>query len=148
MTRPLALLFALLAGALVGMQAPVNSRLSRSVGSLQAATFSFLVGSAALVLISAAFAKGGIGQLRFVGRAPAWALIGGFFGAVYVTVALGTVRVLGASALTAAVIAGQLAISLAIDRLGLFGLPRQPIRPLQLVGLVLLAAGVALVVRR
>ena len=52
--------------------------------------------------------KGGLGGLGHVGRAPWWALVGGLLGAVYVTVALVAVRTLGASGLTAVVIAGQL----------------------------------------
>ena len=51
MSKGLAVLLGALAGGLVGMQAPINSRLGKSVGSVEAATFSFLVGTAALVLI-------------------------------------------------------------------------------------------------
>ena len=136
------------AGCLVGMQAPVNSRLGRSVGNLQAATFSFLVGTAALVLIASLLGDGGLSNLRHVGRAPWWALVGGLLGAIYVAVALVTVRTLGASGLTAAVIAGQLGVSVAIDRLGLLGVAKQQIGAPRIVGLVLLVAGVVLVVRR
>jgi transporter family-2 protein len=135
------------AGCLVGMQAPINSRLGRVVGSVQAATFSFLVGTVALVLI-ASFVNGGLGALGNVGRAPWWALIGGLLGAVYVTIALVAVRTLGASGLTAVVITGQLVISVVIDRLGLFGVAKQHIGTGRVLGLVLLVAGVALVVRR
>lgn len=147
MTRGLAVALAVGAGALVGMQAPVNSRLGRAVGSVQAASLSFLVGTIALLLI-AALAHGGLGTYSKVSGAPWWALIGGLLGAVYVTVAILTVRTLGASSLTAAVITGQLVISVVIDRFGLLGIERQPIGAQRIVGLVLLVAGVALVVRR
>ena len=66
---------------------PINSRLGKSVGSIEAATFSFLVGTAALVLILLV-TRGGIGGLVHVDRAPWWALVGGLLGAVYVSVAL------------------------------------------------------------
>ncbi len=79
---------------------------------------------------------------------PWWALVGGLLGAVYVTVALIAVRTLGASGLTAVVIAGQLAISVVIDRFGLLGIARQHIGVSRIVGLVLLVAGVVLVVRK
>jgi uncharacterized membrane protein YdcZ (DUF606 family) len=46
------------------------------------------------------------------------------------------------------VIAGQLTISVVIDRLGLLGVAKQHIGASRIVGLVLLAAGVVLVVRR
>ncbi len=147
MSRGLAVLLGIGAGCLVGMQAPINSRLGRSVGTVQAATFSFLVGTVALVLV-ASFVQGGLGGLGNVGKAPRWALVGGLLGAVYVTVALVAVRTLGASSLTAVVIAGQLGMSVAIDRFGLLGIARQPIGATRVLGLVLLAAGVLLVVRR
>jgi uncharacterized membrane protein YdcZ (DUF606 family) len=54
------------------MQAPVNSRLGKSVGSLQAATLSFLVGTVALLLI-AAFVRGGLGSFGQVRNVPWWA---------------------------------------------------------------------------
>jgi transporter family-2 protein len=146
-SRALAVLLAAGAGVLVGTQAPVNSRLGRSVGSLQAASFSFLVGAIVLVAV-AAFANGGLGNLAHATKAPWWALIGGLLGAVYVTVALITVRTLGASGLTAAVIAGQLAIAVIIDRFGLLGVARQPVGIQRVLGLVLLVVGVALVVRK
>ncbi|HVA19833.1 MAG TPA: DMT family transporter, partial [Solirubrobacteraceae bacterium] len=88
------------------------------------------------------------GSFGQVGKAPWWALVGGLLGAVYVTVAILTVRTLGVSGLTAIVIAGQLAAAVAIDRFGLLGIARQPISTGRIVGLVLLVAGVALVVRR
>jgi transporter family-2 protein len=147
MSRGVAVLVGIAAGCLVGMQAPINSRLGKTVGSLQAATFSFLIGTAVLLLITA-FVRGGLGNLSEVRQVPWWALVGGLLGAVYVSVALIAVRPLGASGLTAVVIAGQLAISVAIDRFGLFGLAKQHIDSSRIVGLVLLMAGVVLVVRR
>ncbi len=147
MSRTIAVLLGVGAGCVVGMQAPINSRLGRSVGSVQAATFSFLIGTA-LLLVIAAFVRGGLGDLGHIGRAPWWALVGGLLGALYVTVALVAVRTLGASGLTAVTIAGQLAISVAIDRFGLLGVARQPIGATRVVGLVLLVAGVLLVVRK
>ena len=107
------------------MQAPINSRLGKSVGSARRRPFSFLVGTAALVLILLV-ARGGIGGLGQIGRVPWWALVGGLLGAVYVSVALVAVRTLGASGLTAVVIGGQLVISVVIDRFGLLGVARRP----------------------
>jgi transporter family-2 protein len=147
MSRGLAVLLAAIAGVLVGMQAPVNARLGRELGSVQAATFSFVIGTVALVLIASLF-YGGLGSFANVGRAPSWALVGGLLGAVYVTVAILTVRTLGVSGLTATVISGQLAAAIVIDRFGLLGVAKQPIDTGRIVGFVLLVAGVILVVRR
>ncbi|MGH2911693.1 MAG: DMT family transporter, partial [Solirubrobacteraceae bacterium] len=68
--------------------------------------------------------------------------------AVYVTVAILTVRTLGVSGLTAIVISGQLVAAVVIDRLGLLGIAKQPIDLSRIVGLVLLVVGALLVVRR
>src|SRR5436309_2263871 len=145
MSRFAAVLLAAGAGGLVGLQAPINSRLGKSVGSFEAATFSFVVGTTALIVILL-IARGGIGGFGQIGHAPWWALIGGLLGAVYVSVALVAVRTLGASGLTAVVITGQLAISVVIDRFGLLGIAKQHIGASRIVGLALLIAGFLLVV--
>ena len=147
MSRGLAILLAVAAGCFVGLQAPVNARLGKEVGSLQAATVSFTVGALALVLV-ASLSSGGLSGIGSIGRAPWWALIGGLLGAFYVTVALLTVRTLGLSSLTAIVVTGQLTIAVAVDRFGLLGIAKQQIGASRIVGLVLLVAGVVLVVRK
>lgn len=147
MTRSLAVALAAIAGVLVGLQAPINARLGRTIGSVQAATFSFVAGTVALALV-ASLLYGGLGSFGHVTKAPWWALLGGLLGAVYVTVAILTVQTLGVSGLTATVIAGQLTAAVVIDRFGLLGISKQPIAATRIVGLVLLVVGVALVVRR
>ena len=147
MSRALAVAIGVGAGCLVGMQAPINSRLGKTIGGVQAASFSFLVGTLALVSLSFVL-RGGLSSLGHFGRVPWWALIGGLLGAVYVFVALEAVRTLGASGLTAVVITGQLAISVAIDRFGLLGVAKQHVGAQRIFGLVLLIAGVLLVVRK
>ena len=111
MSRGLAVLLAVLAGCFVGLQAPINARLGRQVGSLQAATVSFVVGTLVLLLV-ASLSSGGLGGITNAGRAPWWALVGGILGAVYVTVALVTVRTLGVSGLTAIVVTARIVRSL------------------------------------
>lgn len=147
MTRTLAVALAAMAGVLVGLQAPVNSRLGKSIGAVQAATFSFVVGTVGLVLVATIF-YGGLGSFGQAVKAPAWAWIGGLLGAVYVTVAILTVSTLGVSGLTALVICGQLAAAVVIDRFGLLGIAKQPIGVTRIAGLVLLVVGALLVVRR
>ena len=59
-----------------------------------------------------------------------------------------TVRSLGAGGVTAATIAGQLTIAVVVDHFGWLGVERQAINLARVCGILLLAAGVALVVRR
>jgi len=146
-SRGLAILLAAVAGCFVGLQAPINARLGRQVGSLQAATVSFLVGTLVLLLVASVSSRG-LGTITSAVRAPWWALVGGILGAVYVTVALLTVRTLGVSGLTAIVVSGQLAIAVLVDRFGLLGIAKQHIGASRVAGLVFLLVGVVLVVRR
>ena len=129
------------------MQAPINSRLGKTVGGVQAATFSFLIGTAALVAISFIL-RGGLSSLGGIGKVPWWALVGGLLGAVYVFVALEAVRTLGASGLTAVVITGQLTIVGRDRPLRAARRGEDPVSFQRVLGIALLVAGVALVVRK
>jgi transporter family-2 protein len=64
-----------------------------------------------------------------------------------VTTTLIAVRELGAGGVTAAVIAGQLALSVVLDRLGVLGLDERAITWEKLLGIALLALGTLLIVR-
>jgi bacterial/archaeal transporter family-2 protein len=134
-----------LAGSLVAMQAPVNSMLGKSVGTLGAVTINFLVGTALLLFITFVLAGGLDTGSESV---PWYAWVGGgLAGAAYVTTALLAVRSLGAGGVTAATITGQLAASLVLDRLGVLGLEERPLSVGRALGVVLLAVGTLLVVR-
>ena len=61
--------------------------------------------------------------------------------------ALIAVTAIGAGGVAAATVTGQLTASVAIDRLGLFGLDQVALSPERLVGVVLLLAGTVLIVR-
>jgi transporter family-2 protein len=134
------------AGGLIAMQAPINSTLGRSVGSLPAATVSFAIGLIALVAITLIFA-GGFGEVGEARHLSWYYLMGGVLGAVYVTTALIAVRTLGAGGVTAATIAGQLTLSVVLDRFGVLGLDKQELSVPRMVGVALLAAGTFLIVR-
>lgn len=146
----LAIAATVMAGGFIALQAPINATLGRSIASpLAAASISFAVGTTALVaitlLLSGSFGGfGGVGGARGLG----WVyFIGGLLGAVYVTTALITVSVLGAGAVTAATVTGQLTTSIVIDRLGVLGLEARPISWQRVVGVALLVAGTFLVAR-
>jgi bacterial/archaeal transporter family-2 protein len=144
--KAIAVLATAAAGGLVAMQAPINSGLGKTIGSLPAASFSFAIGLVALVGITLVSGEG-FGRLGEVGGLSWYYLIGGLLGAVYVTTVLISVRTLGAGGVTAATIAGQLTLSVVLDQLGVLGLAQREITPARVVGVALLAAGVVLVVR-
>ncbi len=145
MDRGLAVLLTALAGGLIALQAPINAGLGKATGSLPAALISFLVGTVALTAIVVLSGKaGGLGSTFDVSW---YYLLGGLLGAVYVANALIAVTAIGAGGVAAATITGQLVASVAIDRLGLFGLDQVSLSPERIVGVGLLLAGTVLVVR-
>jgi bacterial/archaeal transporter family-2 protein len=145
MDRGLAVLLTAAAGGLIALQAPINSGLGKATGGLPAALVSFAVGTAALAAIVVLSGKaGGLGSAFEVNW---YYLAGGLLGAVYVTNALIAVSAIGAGGVAAATVAGQLTASVAIDRLGLFGLDQVPLSPERLLGVALLMAGTFLVIR-
>ena len=145
MDRSVAIIATAVAGGLIALQAPINGTLGRTTGSLAAALISFVVGTLALAIIVALAGQGsGIGGITDV--APVY-LTGGLLGAVYVTCALITVGTVGAGGVAAATITGQLIASVALDRLGAFGLEQAPLTVERLIGVALLLAGTYLVVR-
>ena len=146
MDKWLPLLATVVAGALVGLQAPINSTLGKTVGTFAAASVSFAIGLTLLITITLV-AGGGFGQVGEAGDLRWYYLTGGILGAAYVTTVLLTVRELGAGGVTAATIAGQLAMSVLVDRAGLLGLPERGLTAQRVTGLVLLAAGTFLIVR-
>ena len=145
MDRGLAVVLTAVAGGLIALQAPINSELGKATGGLQAALVSFVVGTialAAIVLLSGR--AGGLGSTFDVSW---YYLVGGLLGAIYVTNALLAVAAIGAGGVAALTVAGQLTASVAIDRLGLFGLDQVALTPARLLGVALLLAGTVLVVR-
>ena len=136
-------LFALAAGAMLPIQFGINAQLASWVGgSLRAALVSFVVGALGLFVAVLLAARGWPDR---AGDGPWWVWIGGLLGAFYVLGSIVTAPKLGAATLVALILAGQAVASLLVDHFGWVGFEEQPITPLRVVGVLLLAGGVALV---
>ena len=138
-------LFAIAAGAMLPIQFGINAQLASWVGSPVRATFvSFALGAAVLLIAMLIFARDWPGTER-LSAAPWWVWVGGLFGAFYVLGSVVTAPKLGAAALFAFILAGQAVASLAVDHFGWVGFDENPITPGRLLGMALVAAGVAAV---
>jgi len=145
MDRGLAVSLTVAVGGLIALQAPINAGLGRNTGSVAAAFVSFAIGTMLLaVLVSIAGQWGG---MRSIPDVEWYYLLGGALGGAYVYTVLVTVSTIGAGAVAAATVTGQLTASVIIDRLGILGLEQQPLSPERLIGVGLLLAGTYLVVR-
>ena len=132
-------------GSLIALQAPINSGLGKVTGTMPAAAISFMVGT--LLLLGIVLVSGEAAGMGKAADVRWYYLLGGILGAAYVTTVLLTVRTLGAGGVTAATVAGQLTMSVIIDRLGFLGLDETPITLGRVIGVVLLFAGTLLVIR-
>jgi bacterial/archaeal transporter family-2 protein len=147
MSKEVAVLVTVAAGGVVAAQAPANNVISQRLGDFGAVTVNFVAGTLLALLLAFVFA-GGIHVDDSV-ETPAWYIwiLGGLGGCLIVLVTLLTVRELGAGGVTVAVIAGQLSLSVVLDRLGVLGLDERAITWQKLLGIALLAAGTFLIVR-
>ncbi len=146
MDRTVALFVAAAIGGVLAAQAPLNSALGRTVGGVQASVVALGISFAALLVL--ALLAGGFSGIGRLGEAPLHVAVGGgLIGALYVGSIVWTVRALGAGGLTAATIAGQLALAVVIDHFGWLGVARSPITASKLLGIALLALGTWFVVR-
>jgi transporter family-2 protein len=143
----LASLFILVAGVAAAIQVAVQSRLGERIGTLEAATFQTIV-AVSLFLVTTLALRGGLGGVAQGFKTPPWMWLGGLMGFIIVsgiTYAPGKIGNLG---LAGILIAAQLGAAAIIDAFGLFGFEKVGLPWQRATGLVLLAAGAALVLRR
>lgn len=142
----LAVLLILIGGALLSVQAPINTTLGRAVGSpVNAAFVSFVVGAVAL---------GGLAlmlrvtpNLSAARTLPWWAWVGGLCGAFFVASAAHAAPRLGVATMLTLAVAGQLLTAILIDHFGILGVTARAMSLGRLAGVLLVIVG-ALLVRR
>lgn len=132
-------------GALLPIQAGVNSRLGKiSGGPVTAAFISFLVGTvllAAYILIS----KKQTLHWSSLQTASVWLFTGGVIGAFYVSASTSIIPTLGTALTFSLIISGQLIAAMIIDHFGWLGMEVKEINIGKLTGAALLIAGVILI---
>ena len=143
--RPMMMFVALLAGALMPVQAGVNARLREFLGEpLSASLVSFAVGTLALVAFILA-TRTPWPTLAAAAAAPWWTWLGGVLGAFFVAVTVILAYKLGAAGLMAWIIAGQLFGSVLLDHTGAIGFAVREASWQRLLGVALLVCGAVLI---
>ena len=123
-------------------------RFGERIGSYEALAanlgFSTLVATAVLVAL-----RGGVGDLGDAFRSPWWYWLGGGGMGVLVVFSITVCAPrIGVAATIGILIAGQLAMGVAIDRFGLFGVEQVELSWPLILGVLLLAVGAALALYR
>jgi transporter family-2 protein len=142
-------LLALIAGALIPVQAAANAALSRSLGgNVPVAALTLFA-----VALAAAIAAMAIGGARFpdparFGTAPWWGFTGGLIVAFYVFSITYLAPRLGVGTAIVLIVTGQVLAALTIDHFGLLRSLVFPATPTRLAGAALMIVGVFLALKR
>jgi transporter family-2 protein len=139
-------LMAVLSGCLSASITGAYAQLSSIVGNpVQATTVAFFVATVALLLFCTC-----LGKTQLVGKAfnreyPWWMWAGGLCGAIIVFGNAWLVPKVGVGVFSMALLVGQLGLSMLMEHRGWLGAPRKRVSWLQIVGILLMLAGVALI---
>ena len=143
----LPIIIAMIAGVSIVTQQALNNNLRFALDSTVWPGFiSYFVGLMSMVAFAIVMREP-IPSWGMTSRIPWWAWSGGFFGAVFIAIAIFLVPKLGAATFIALFVAGQLLASLAFDHYGVLGLDVRPIDATKLIGAALLVAGAVLIRR-
>jgi bacterial/archaeal transporter family-2 protein len=141
-----AIVFSLAAGIAGAAQASISGALGRRVGTIGAAGFLSVLAVVLVVVLAVSLGRGG--SVVAAIHEPLWLWLGGLFGAVIVLAIAYAPPRIGTFATVALLIAGQLVAGALIDAFGWLGSPRIPVTITRVAGLVMVAAGAALTLKR
>jgi transporter family-2 protein len=140
--------FVLFAASLLPVQAALNGAMNRALGRPALVVMISLTGSA-IFMVVAGLASGRLGLVpaERLAHVPWWAWFAGVCGAIYLFSQPLVAPVLGAGLYMSLAVTAQLVAAVLLDQFGALGLPYHAASPLRLMGVALMAAGVALIAR-
>ncbi len=145
MSHYLFIALALIIGACISLQPPINSFVAATVGNPLLAALVSLTTSAIVVLTLWLIIGKASGEVSQITSLPWWAFIGGVIGVVFVAGSIYVAPKTGIALFFVCAVAGQLFGASVMDQLGAFGLPVKPMNGIKLTGLLLVLAGAILV---
>lgn len=139
-------LMGVVAGACIAAQAPINASLGRALEvPVAAAAVSFLAGGVVLWALAFLFSHLGGTPINFGAPAPWTFVAGGLLGAFYVFSNITLTPVMGAAAVMALSVTGQLVGGLFLDKIGFMGMAVREISMGRLAGAALLVVGAVMI---
>lgn len=139
-------LMGVIAGACIAAQAPINASLGRALEvPVAAAAVSFLAGGVVLWALAFLFSYLGGTPINFGAPAPWTFVAGGLLGAFYVFSNITLTPIMGAAAVMALSVTGQLVGGLFLDKIGFMGMAVREISMGRIAGAVLLVTGAVMI---
>ena len=143
----LVVLLAIVAGIAGSVQVAVMSKLGDRVGVFGALAWATTL-TALLAVALMLVARQGFGEFAAAARQPAWLWSGALMSLVIVLAITVAGTRIGVIATISILLAGQFAAGAAIDRWGLLGADRIAVGWVRIIGIVLLAIGAGLTLKR
>lgn len=138
--------FTLIVGALMPVQAILNTRLGRQIGGpLMGSLISFCVGLICLLGLNLISNYSAVVQLKPATTSPWYIWLGGVLGAIFVGYITWVNQKQGVALTFALVVSGQIFVSLLIDHYGLLGSAIRTITLEKIAGAILIIAGLILI---
>ncbi len=141
MSRLPYILAAIAIGGSIAIQPGLNGELARRVGSPFAAIFLSIALSLVLAAIALVIVRPPM-SLSAISSVPPYVWLNGFIGFGFVVGTLWLAPVLGGAVLFAAIVAGQMIVSVIADHYGLGGYRTADIDAWRITGIVLVVGGV------
>lgn len=139
-------LMGVVAGACIATQAPINAQLGKGLGlPIAAAGVSFVAGAIVLWAIALIFVQTKGATINFGAPAPWTFVAGGVLGAFYVFSNIMLTPMIGAAAVMALSVTGQLLAGLALDKVGFMGMAVREISLGRVAGAIMLVAGAVMI---
>ncbi|WDQ98320.1 DMT family transporter [Devosia sp. J2-20] len=139
-------LLGVVAGACIATQAPINAQLGRNLGvPIAAAGVSFVAGAVLLWTLALIYSRSSGIAINFAAPAPWTFVAGGVLGAIYVFSNIMLTPMIGAAAVMALSVAGQLIGGLALDRIGFMGMAVRELTLGRVTGAILLLVGAMMI---
>lgn len=137
---------AIVSGCLMASIGAIYALLGSVIGSaVQASTVSFLISTTAMLLFCLCSGKVQLVSKAFRRDCPWWMWLGGICGAITVYGNAWLIPKIGVGLFVMLLLIGQLLLSLLMEQFGWLGAPRKRITALQVIGLLLMLSGVALI---
>ena len=142
-------LLALIAGALIPVQAAANAALSKSIrGNVPFSALTLFVVAGVATVLALLLAREPTPTVASLRAAPWWSYLGGLIVAFYVFSITFLAPRIGVGTAISLIVIGQILAALTIDHFGLLRSLTFPLTPVRLLGAVLMGVGVFLALRR
>jgi transporter family-2 protein len=127
------IILALLSGVVIAIYLPMNSMISRIIGSPIAATIIFFLGALfSSIIVFIIF--GDLKSIRNIIQVPPYLLVTGIAGALMVLLTVVLIPKIGARKMFLLLLSGQVIMAMIVSHFGLFESPRDPISIRKIIG--------------